>query len=69
MANPFKKISKNAEDTKSERDSESLKRISGVESRTCEQCGAPRPKDTNLTTCGYCGYKFMTVYTDIKSDN
>ena len=69
MSNPFKKIAKNAESTKSEKQWKDAKTSSSVASRTCEQCGAPRPKDANLTTCSYCKFKFMDIDTVIKSDN
>jgi len=69
MSNPFKKIAKNAESNKSEKQWKGAKNSSNVESRTCEQCGAPRVKNTNLTTCDYCGFKFMDIDSTIKSDN
>jgi len=69
MANPFKKIAKNAKNTKSKSISEAEKKEAKIESRTCEQCGAPRPKNTNLTTCAYCGYEFMIIDAAIQPDN
>jgi len=65
MANPFKKIVKNANETTKEWD---RKETSETSSRKCENCGAARPKDTNLTTCDYCGFQFMTIEEQIKTD-
>ncbi len=66
MSNPFKKIVKNATETKKIWGDE--RKESKTDSRKCEGCGAARPKDTNLTTCDYCGFKFMTIDTVIKTD-
>ncbi|MCK0161180.1 hypothetical protein [Allomuricauda sp. F6463D] len=30
----------------------------GLETKICKNCGAARPKDTNLKYCDYCGYEF-----------
>lgn len=68
MANPFKKIANNAESTKNKNQFKDEKKSSSVHSRTCEQCGAPRPKDTNLVKCDYCGFQFMDIDETIKSD-
>lgn len=69
MSNPFKKIASNAEVTKNKNLNKDFKTSSNVNSRTCEQCGAPRPKDTNLVECDYCGFKFMNINVTIKSDD
>jgi len=69
MSNPFKKIAKNAESTKSETQWKGSKKNATVKSTTCQQCGAPRPKNTDLTTCDYCKFKFMDIDVVIKSDN
>ena len=66
MSNPFKKIIKNSNETKKKWSEE--KKESSTNTRKCEGCGAARPKDTNLTTCDYCGFKFMTIETIIKTD-
>lgn len=66
MANPFKKITDNAEKTKKEWDS--VKERSSVNAKQCETCGAPRPKKTNLTTCNYCGTIFMSISEKINPD-
>lgn len=66
MGNPFKKITKNSEETKKKWDSEKV--ASEVSSKKCTGCGAPRPKNTNLTTCDYCGLKFMDINDVIKPD-
>ena len=65
MSNPFKKITKNAIDSKKDWGGH---KTSKTETRKCENCGAARPKETNLTTCDYCGFKFMTINTVIKTD-
>ncbi|WP_298781849.1 hypothetical protein [uncultured Polaribacter sp.] len=65
MSNPFKKITNNANDSQKKW---SRNETSETESRKCEGCGAARPKDTNLTTCDYCGFKFMTIDEIIKTD-
>jgi len=66
MANPFKKITKNANESKKDWGGN---KTSETSTRKCEGCGAARPKDTNLTTCDYCGFKFMTITNEIKTDN
>ncbi len=68
MSNPFKKIIKNTESSnpiykKGRRDN------SEVKTNTCPNCKAPRPVETNLTTCDYCGFKFMDIDNEIKADN
>lgn len=63
--NPFKKIIKKSNETQKKWATDNQK--AEVNTRTCEGCGAPRPKTTNLTTCAYCGFKFMTVDATIKS--
>ncbi len=65
MANPFKKIVNNANESQKDWDKNEH---SSTASRKCEGCGAARPKDTNLTTCDYCGFKFMTIDNKIKTD-
>ncbi len=66
MGNPFKKITTNATESKKQWAGE--RKTSGTDTRKCEDCGAARPMDTNLTTCDYCGFKFMTITTEIKTD-
>ncbi len=65
MSNPFKKIVNNANNTKKH-----WERIERSEANTirCSNCGAARPQDTNLTTCDYCGYRFMSIENVIKTD-
>lgn len=67
MSNPFNKILKNAKD--SGKDWGDSRETSEAKSRSCEQCGAARPKDTNLTTCDYCGFAFMTIASDVRAEN
>lgn len=66
MSNPFKKITKNSEETKMKW--EGVKTGSKISTTACKCCGAPRPKNTDLTNCDYCGFKFMDIDTKIKSD-
>lgn len=65
MGNPFKKTINNANQTQKKWE---RNESSETNSRNCEGCGAARPKDTNLTTCDYCGFKFMTINNEIKAD-
>lgn len=69
MANPFKKITKNAEDSKSQLHDSGQRKQTGVASKSCATCGAPRPKDTNLVRCDYCKTSFMENVTSFKSDS
>jgi len=66
MSNFFKKTIKNSNNT--QKKWEDTKEEIEVISKKCPQCGAARPKDTNLTTCDYCGYKFMDIGVVIKTD-
>ena len=65
MPNPFKKIVKKSNETQKRWATDDQE--AAVNTRSCENCGAPRPKATNLTTCAYCGFKFMTVDAEIKN--
>jgi len=67
MANPFKKITNNANKSKKNWGNERAE--SETETRKCPNCGAARPADTNLTTCDYCGHKFMVIDDEIRIDN
>ena len=67
MANPFKKTTKNANESKKIYGTE--RENSETKSRKCEGCGAARPVDTNLTTCDYCGFKFMDINNEIRIDD
>jgi len=64
MANPFKKTTKNATESKKVYGTE--RAASETETKKCKGCGAARPADTNLTICDYCGYKFMAVDVEIR---
>lgn len=66
MSNPFKKITSNANENKKQWGEE--RKTSETITRKCEGCGAARPKETNLTTCDYCGFKFITTNEIIKLD-
>ncbi|MGG6232361.1 hypothetical protein [Tenacibaculum sp. SDUM215027] len=67
MSTPFKKIIKNTKENEAwYKDKE--KNTSDIKSRVCKNCKAPRPVDTNLTTCDYCGFKFMDINVRIKPD-
>lgn len=65
--NPFKKISDNAKTTAKKYDSESTQ--SSVSAKTCPQCGAPRPINTNIAFCSYCRYHFMSMDVYIERKN
>ena len=65
MSNPFKKTIKNANESQKKWERNESSKAS---TRLCEGCGAARPKETNLTTCDYCGFKFMTIDNEIKTD-
>ena len=67
MINPFKKTVNNANKTKKVYGDEH--ETSKTETRKCKNCGAVRPADSNLTTCDYCGYKFMNIDEEIKVKN
>lgn len=66
MSNPFKKIIKRANETQKRFESDNKE--ANVATTACSSCGAPRPKRTNLTTCSYCGFKFMTIDAEIKRE-
>ncbi|HHH49633.1 MAG TPA: hypothetical protein ENK52_01495 [Saprospiraceae bacterium] len=67
MANPFKKTIKNANESKKIYGDE--RKNAETKTRKCEGCGAARPVDTNLTTCDYCGFRFMDFDGEIKIDD
>lgn len=69
MSNPFKKIVQNTTDVQNPRYEEHKTTASKVSTRACKNCKAPRPADTNLTTCDYCDFAFMDIHAEIKSDN
>lgn len=66
MTNPFKKITTNAETTKKEW--KGLKAESTTKAKQCHRCGAPRPTNTNLVACAYCGTPFMLIDATIEPD-
>lgn len=68
MSNPFKKIVQNTKESEKHY-SKGAKTTSEIKTRVCKNCKAPRPADTNLTTCDYCGFKFMDIDVVIKSNN
>lgn len=68
MSNPFKKIAKNARETKAKKQWEGVKETSETYSKICDSCGAPRPKKTDIRNCAYCGFEFMLVDTKIIID-
>ena len=65
MSNPFRKIVSTAKSTQKK-----YERVetSTTSTATCSNCGASRPSDTNLTTCDYCGFKFMDIKAQITTD-
>ena len=66
MGNPFKKIINNANKSKKIYGNEN--ETSETKSKKCPHCGAARPADTNLTTCDYCGHKFMDLEKEVRID-
>ncbi|WP_430907653.1 hypothetical protein [Maribacter sp. 2-571] len=68
MSNPFKKIVKNAETSKSTMYVQEDRTVAKVSVKSCDSCGAPRPKNTNLVRCDYCRQPFMNDVPSIKSD-
>lgn len=68
MANPFKKITKKSEDTKSNLYSKGITTETTTSTRSCEACGAPRPKKSDLGRCDYCKQTFMENVKDFKAD-
>ena len=69
MANPFKKITKKSEDTKSDLYQKGVTTETKTSARCCDCCGAPRPKNTNLAHCDYCKQVFMENVENFKADN
>lgn len=67
MANPFKKTTNNANKSKKIYGTE--RKNSETKTRKCKGCGAARPADSNLTTCDYCGFKFMDIDEKIMVNN
>lgn len=67
MSNPFKKTINNA--NKSKKVYSNKRETSEIKTRKCEGCSAARPAETNLTTCDYCGFKFMDIEEEVKIDN
>jgi hypothetical protein len=64
MGNPFKKLANNAKETAKAWAGD--KKEPGITSEKCPQCGAPRPANTNIANCSFCGFQFMTVDIIIK---
>lgn len=69
MSNPFAKIVQNTTDSEKFDAQKKPNTTSEVKTRVCANCKAPRPTNTNLTTCDYCGFAFMDIHAEIKSDN
>ena len=69
MSNPFKKITANSQNSKSSLYSSGEKGIATSYTLACLNCGAPRPKNSNLATCDYCKSPFMNTNTVVKSDS
>ena len=64
--NPFSRLVNRAIDS-GRRNPERTRDASAV-TRTCDQCGAPRPNSTDLRACAYCGYVFMAAPdTEVKA--
>lgn len=60
MKNPFDKIKKKTDETALKWET---KENSSIETKTCKTCGAPRPKNTNIVICDFCGNNFMNMNT------
>lgn len=69
MSNPFKKITSNAENSKSEIYDKEKRSETSVSSRKCNSCGAPRPKNSNLEKCDYCRLPFMANVQNLQADS
>lgn len=67
MANPFKKITNNANKSKKIYGTE--RETSETKTLKCPDCGAARPVDADITTCDYCGYKFMDIDNEVRIDD
>jgi ribosomal protein L37AE/L43A len=64
MNNPFKKVADISKETAKKWDN--VKEEPSVQTVTCPQCAAPKPVNTNIATCAYCGFKFMDITVNIK---
>ncbi|PST83667.1 hypothetical protein C7T94_14130 [Pedobacter yulinensis] len=63
-SNPFRKIADNAK--KTSKKWVNIKAESTLDTVVCPRCGAPRPVNTNVSSCDYCHYKFMNVEVLVK---
>ncbi|RKR13513.1 coiled coil protein [Maribacter vaceletii] len=68
MGNPFKKITNNAETSKSALHDRGKSTSTSVSTIQCNSCGAPRPKNSNLAKCDYCRLPFMENVENFKAD-
>lgn len=68
MANPFQKITKKSEETKSELYKKGISKKTKTSTRSCDSCGAPRPKKSNLVRCDYCKTVFMENVKNFEAD-
>lgn len=68
MPNPFKKIVNNTVASE-QAYKKGAKTTSKITTRVCASCAAPRPANTNLTSCDYCGFVFMDIEAEISADN
>jgi hypothetical protein len=66
MSNPFKKISDTSRETAKKWDNTKI--TPAVQTITCPQCAAPRPVNTNIASCAYCGFRFMDLTVIIKPE-
>lgn len=69
MSNPFKKITNNAETSKNKMYSNEELTASKASATQCKSCGAPRPINSNLEKCDYCGLPFMENVHNLKADS
>ena len=40
-----------------------------VKARKCPSCSAPRPADTDIRVCDFCGYRFLSEEVEISIEN
>lgn len=67
MKNPFDRLAKNSKE--SAKKWKNVKDAHRITSICCEQCGAPRPINTDIAKCAYCGHRFMLIEKRIDKTN
>lgn len=69
MSNPFKKIAINAETSRGKMYTQGERTETSAASKSCEACGAPRPRNSNLVKCDYCKTSFMKNVQSFNADS